>query len=742
VPHDEAVIGGDGSQRMLSVVAGGPGLVAVGYDFSGDGRVAAVWTSPDGFTWAQVPHDEAVFGGDYVQFMTSVVAGGPGLVAVGADCPGGDCCAAVWTSPDGLSWARVPHDEAIFGGRNEQVANDQVMVSVVAGGPGLVAVGYDVSGGDGDAAVWTSADGFTWTRVPHDEAIFGGDYRQEMGSVVAGGPGLVAVGYDVSGGDGDAAVWTSADGFTWARVPHDEAIFGGDDDQEMTSVVAGGPGLVAVGYDAPGWDGDAAVWTSADGLSWARVPHDEAIFGGHDDQEMNSVVAGGPGLVAVGYDGPLGDRDAAVWTSPDGLTWVRVPHDVAIFGGHDDQEMNSVVAVGSGLVAVGKDGHFRNDDAAVWTSPDGLTWTRVPSEVEGFGGSGGQVMKAVAAGGPGLVAVGFDESGGDSDAAVWTSPDGLAWTRVPHDDAIFGGSGDQLMSAVAAGGPGLIAVGYDRSAGYRDAAVWTSPDGLTWTRVPHNDAVFGGSGDQVMNAVALGGPGLVAVGYDRLSADADAAVWTSPDGLAWTRVPHDEAVFGGANSQEMRAVTAGGPGLVAVGFDGTGGGSAAVWTSPDGLAWTRVPHDEAIFGGTYDQMMLSVVAGGPGLVAVGSQGTGVDSDAAVWTSPDGLTWTRVPHDKETFDGLYFQEMLSVAAGGPGLVAVGFAGPFTRFDAAVWTSPDGFTWNRVPHDETTFGGAGSQKMLSVAVAGSGLVAVGYEGSSRDEDAAVWYWTPDG
>jgi hypothetical protein len=108
----------------------------------------------------------------------------------------------VWTSPDAITWSRVPHDEDIFGGDY-----DQVMRSVVAVGSGLVAVGLDNSGGDDDAAVWNSPDGVTWIRVPHDEAVLGGTGRQEMRSVVAVGSGLVAVGYDTSGGDRDAAVW-------------------------------------------------------------------------------------------------------------------------------------------------------------------------------------------------------------------------------------------------------------------------------------------------------------------------------------------------------------------------------------------------------------------------------------------------------------------------------------------------------------------------------------------------------
>ncbi|MBM3694720.1 MAG: hypothetical protein FJW79_02115 [Actinobacteria bacterium] len=205
----------------------------------------------------------------------------------------------------GLVWSRVQHDEAIFADPRGQ----QGMLSVTAGGPGLVAVGWDESGGDGDAAVWTSRDGLSWSRLPHDESIFGGPGRQVVYSVVVGGPGLVAVGSDCSGGDWgdcDAAVWTSRDGLIWSRVPHDGAVLGGPGWQLMFSVTVGGPGLVAVGR---------AVWTSADGLIWSRVPHDEGVPGGGT---MLEVTAGGPGLVAVGWEGETyeGDTDAAVWVSP------------------------------------------------------------------------------------------------------------------------------------------------------------------------------------------------------------------------------------------------------------------------------------------------------------------------------------------------------------------------------------------------------------------------------------------
>ena len=216
-------------------------------------------------------------------------------------------------------------------------------------------------------------------------------------------------------------------------------------------------------------------------------------------------------------------------------------------------------------------------------------------------------------------------------------------------------------------------------------------------------------------------------------------MWTSPDGVTWSRVPHDEAVFGGGGWQQMASVIAGGPGLVAVGVDWSGDFDAAVWTSPDGITWSRVPHDEAVFGGAGSQLMESVTAGGLGVVAVGLAGLDGLFDAAVWTSPDGITWSRVPHNEAVLGGGV--QMFDVTAGGPGLVAVGSAGfgglPF----AAVWTSPDGITWSRVPHDEAVFGGGGWQYMSGVTAGGPGLVAVGYDLSGEDGDAAVWVEAPE-
>jgi hypothetical protein len=401
-------------------------------------------------------------------------------------------------------------------------------------------------------------------------------------------------------------------------------------------VIAVGAVALLVGSFDGGTDPADAVPTTATTLPpetlaptiWSRIPHDADVFG---DAEMVSVVAGGPGLVAVGSassnpGAPAVDGDAAVWTSTDGIVWSRVPHDEAVFGGEGNQWMGSVIVGGPGLLAFGEE-VFGEDEgggvrAAVWTSVDGLSWSRVSQDETLYPGVG---PDGVVAGGPGFVTI--DEADGGS--AVWTSSDGFAWSRVPHDEAVFGlrlGYGN-AMQGVTVGGPGLVAVGSDglnsdEPTGRARAVVWTSIDGLTWSRLPHNEAVFGGEGDQGMFDVTAGGPGLVAVGEN----DHGAPVWTSADGITWSQVPNDESVFSGPDTRIHDVMTAG-PGLVAFGENGYGYRTPVMWTSRDGITWSQVPNDESVFSGP-DTRINDVMTGGPGLVAVGSDG----HDAAVWIS--------------------------------------------------------------------------------------------------------------
>jgi hypothetical protein len=180
-----------------------------------------------------------------------------------------DNVAAVWTSPDGEAWTRVADAPSLAHSGNA-VSGWAAMFDVVATGPGLVAVGWDVyvRGADAvaqGAAVWISSDGVSWQRADVEGALGWPDMHAVTattdGSLVAGG------GYAVYP---QAATWVSRDdGDTWLRHPHDDNLFGGEPDSRADDESFGpasiqgislyGSDVLAVGS----FDGAAAVWVGS-----------------------------------------------------------------------------------------------------------------------------------------------------------------------------------------------------------------------------------------------------------------------------------------------------------------------------------------------------------------------------------------------------------------------------------------------------------------------------------------------
>jgi hypothetical protein len=400
---------------------------------------------------------------------------------------------------------------------------------------------------------------------------------------------------------------------TWTRVPHDEAVFGDPDHGTMIEALALGPGeILAVGTTGPSpefaWpDIRGTIWSATDLSAWMRGPDDQDAFGVSIDldtvtYEFRDAASVEGGWVVVGYaveDAP----GLPIWVSTDGSVWTRATGEVLP---GEAPRFTGVAGIGSRVVAVGDAEGGAGRSAAVWVSEDGgQTWRPASGIEAAFGGvavestgapGGGALPVDVVATPSGFVAVGLDGSGGDWDAAVWTSPDGLAWSRVPHDEAVFGGPGTQAMIGIEASGPGLVAVGHESltldeseppvaADADRDGAVWVSADGSTWARVPHDEAVFGGDGDQVITGVAAGPAGIVAVGRTAEGEQTSAAVWVSTDGASWARV--DDGLFTGpGQGAAMRDVIAVGDRFVAVGWAGVTGdlGSGTV-----GAVWLAVP---------------------------------------------------------------------------------------------------------------------------------------------------------
>jgi hypothetical protein len=325
--------------------------------------------------------------------------------------------------------------------------------------------------------------GRSFTRLGDVPAFANGTVSDVFGT----GAQLIAVGKVSDGASPVAAVWMSADGLSWQRLPTD-ATFAGT---EALNVAAHGDTLIVLG---PGHGTSSVrVWLSQGQRSCASCsvppsghPWQAASLsfpGGRDEQPLFAAIAsGGPGFVFVGagiriVDGKPVPMGAIVATSPDGATWsFNDPASPEFAGG----SMSGVAAGPSGVVAVGETGVA----PTVWTSVDGLSWRRLSDAISGPGLS----LRSVAAGPAGFVAVG--DAGGS--AASWVSADGSSWQASPASEALA----NARMLHVAWLGSEFVAIG--ESAG--DGIAWSSADGLTWTRL-ETGTTFTGAQMQVAGAI-------------------------------------------------------------------------------------------------------------------------------------------------------------------------------------------------------------------------------------------------
>ena len=361
---------------------------------------------------------------------------------------------------------------------------DQVMYDVAPTSDGLVAVGHadGASSFDHDAAVWSSSDTERWDQS--DSAPLGGPGDQravavtEFSSDDPEGDVLVVGGWD----DLVPAVWWSTNG--GARLTHSSSPDLVANGGTIRDFAAFGSTLFAAGATGPLGTQDAAVWRSTDGRNWTMVDDADLVASG--DQQIWSVHNAGGRLVGVGYTTEGGSFDAAVWTSRDGLDWARV--DPAMFAETGVQLMKAVAGGTDGmpLVAVGcQDDISKCDlggdsDAAVWNSADGQTWEKIGLERVGVVGAGIQTMFGLTRQGDTFIASGtVTAKTGDLDAAVWTSTDGRSWNPRLHPrfliDDLGGPPDDQAIRALTPfhrRSLSFVAVGVTEDASDQDSAVW------------------------------------------------------------------------------------------------------------------------------------------------------------------------------------------------------------------------------------------------------------------------------
>ena len=351
--------------------------------------------------------------------------------------------------------------------------------------------------------------------------------------------------------------------------------------------------------------------TPSASAGWALAPS-SAVF---DGAEIMDVAVAAPRYVAVGV---VPGNDAAgrsvpttgAWTSPDGLRWTRAR------GASTRGRMVALAAGHGRVVAVGDASTLPGETdqrGAIWVSSDGRSWTRVadlPVPTP-------SILADVVATPSGFVAVGsFFSTSQPVHAMALVSRDGVRWERAAMIEKATG----RTMSGILVGGPGLIAYGFEDAQDAVAGVIRASRDGRTWAKSQDAPGFLADEGGGCCSRRIE----LVFGVKDQWFAIATPGPATFPtfgsaDGIHWTALGAT-----GLTSIRPRAVIRSGGEWLAVGVTAPGATApleAAAWHSQDGMTWMPIPV-EGIAEPEVDRQVTALAAGPHGPVAVGYRRTG------------------------------------------------------------------------------------------------------------------------
>ncbi len=576
----------------------------------------------------------------------------------------------------------------------------------------IVATGSQTSDGVVRQQFIVSHDGGKSWRLAPMHAADGGPAPLGYPAVrLAGGSGgWLAV--------GPQATWTSTDGLSWTLAArHGITPWQPGDDMLVLNSTA--QGYIATGTAAAGHgQTQAVIWTSRDGLTWQRETAAQLGLAGPGQtvQVISFGTSFGPDTVISGTVAKGSTKYAGVWLSTDGgSTWTRV----SIPAGHGAG--TSIAGLGtdaSGLIAIragrtpsgtqdgvayfSQNGEFPWQYAATITAPGGWTPKLVKGSDDGFvvtGNSGGQIVP-------------FTSTGR-----------GTAWQQT----APLGPTGQTLLGATVGAGNTVIAIGSTTSQqAMFDEATTSALRPVSLASIP--GALIP---EAAVNAVAVADGQQIAAG----SADGYPTIWRKAGAGRWTLVSSLPLASTGAGPAELKSVTHGAYGWLAVGLTGqTGLTSPIVYTSANGITWQISPtitRDLASSAGHV--AAVSATSGPAGYVIVGTTRKDVGGCAAdVWFSPNLAKWTRA-HDVNDTGGS--STVLTVTADDDGFYSVGSHDG----QPALWTTDNGTAWTTtaLPLPSGTSG-----SLNQVAVHGDAMVALGTQTTADVTTALAEVSTNDG
>lgn len=301
-----------------------------------------------------------------------------------------------------------------------------------------------------------------------------------------------------------------------------------------------------------------------------------------------------------------------------------------------------------------------------------------------------------------IVLLGRVESNESSGSKIWWEED-LVW----HEATIPKPWTDVQLRSLAAGGPGIVAVGYDRTFSQQRPLIWNSADGKTWHAVDAS-----AMGDGHLSRIGAASGGLVTWLIDAEESEIG-QLWTSVDGINWTA---PDQAFG--SPEQMLLVSSGATLTVLVAMPSELTGEPAPYSvlrasAPD--AWNAVGELPDSLGA-----YVSAAAVGPlGWVAVGNR----DSENVAWTSSDGQTWQVAPTAPSAVTNIFAD---AVGFIGVGHYNTGTGCALSEEDnvGVTWTSNDGRDWRLVDEMEAEWINTLRRRNRTLIGIGSSLRNGGY------------------
>ncbi|HJY66600.1 MAG TPA: serine/threonine-protein kinase, partial [Streptosporangiaceae bacterium] len=394
--------------------------------------------------------------------------------------------------------------------------------------------------------------------------------------------------------------------------------------QTVDRVVASGNTIVTMGSQTSDGVVRQQFFASTDGGATWRLAAAHAPGGGPAPLgHVASRLAGGPG-------GWLAIGPQAIWTSPNGLSWtLAATHGIPQLPGDQLLVLNNTaqgfLAAGEAATAGG------GNQAVIWTSRDGLTWQRKTATQLGLTALGGTTQGIVYAAvhGPDTIISGGIVGGGNVSAAWLSTDGGSTWTAVtiPADH----GAGVSV-GGLGSDGSGLVAVRPGQGAnGSPDGVAYFSPNGHDWQYAGTVDAAGGWSPNVVKGSTN----GFVVTG----ETTAGQIVAYTSTGTGGTWLPTGS--LGDATQESVASATVGAGGaVIAVGATSGGTlGQQPVFLTASKAGAVRPVSLTAIPGGIVPELTVTALAtAGGDQIAVGS----ADGYPAVWRlAPGSTSWTLV-----------------------------------------------------------------------------------------------------